>query len=87
MKEKTGKESLYKYWLKAIMCLLFIIGVVVSCVLFSGWSSYSEASKFELSQLIIFCIVGIVTAIGFLIAAERQETFSDQVQGQVNQGF
>ena len=77
----------YESYLWAIIVTLFIVVAIMIYVLALSSSESLPTVISVLLQPFILCLATIGGAIGFLIASERQKTFSDQVQAHVDQSF
>ena len=77
----------YESYLWAIIVTLFIVVAIMLYVLALSPSESLPTVIGVLLQPFILCLATIGGAIGFLIASERQKTFSDQVQAHVDQSF
>lgn len=77
----------YESYLWAIIVTLVIVVAIMLYVLTLSPSESLPTVISVLLQPFILCLATIAGAIGFLIASERQKTFSDQVQAHVDQSF
>ena len=94
-KKKSAEEWAYKYGLTTTIWAFSIIALIIGFIIFGafivafciGWDYFLEVSLAELLRLLIYGIGGVGAAVGLRIATQRQKTFSEQVQVQVDQGF
>ena len=86
--KKSIKWILNNWFIALIIAMLFGLAVLillelVGCIKFFGREK--EASAGDLLHSLILCIGAIGGVYGLHLAAKRQKTFSDQVQGQSRQ--
>ena len=81
------KKSWRDYWLNWHFWAFYIIASALSIALVASWSGLLDFDSSDLLHLLLFSVAGIGGSLGLRIAAEKQETLSEQVQVQADQIF